>query len=724
VRDLKKPFMVRDLVLLGGGHSHIQVLKSFGMKQLPGVRLTVISKDYLTPYSGMLPGHISRYFNHDSVHIDLHTLAKFAGARLIHSEAVGLDLTNGRVCLADHPDLRFDLLSINIGGVSSFAGSKGIPVKPIGGFLEHLNSLKDKDVVNGGIVVVGGGLGGIELVLSLRARFGADTSITLVNDKDTWDFRENFKKKLKIEYERANIKLVMGFRAVGFDGTELYDVSGRTLKAKYVFWTTGVAGPSWIKESGLAVSDDGFLLVDRDLRSVSHPHVFGSGDIADVLEQERPKSGVFAVRQGKILDENLRRSLTGRPLKKFRAQRRFLQLIGTGDGRAIALRGGWVASGRWVWHWKTWIDRKFIRAFSAIPGPAMEVKYADVPSVFAEEMPEQIRCGGCGSKIGSYPLEQALERLPAQPKSSVIKGIGDDAAVIKTPDEQTVLTIDGFRGFLSDPYRFGRITAHHALNDVLAMGAHGVSALAFAAIPLMSDIMMEDDLYQLLKGVVDILNLHGVSLVGGHSSESQELFLSLTITGKLTEHAWYKDRLAPGQSLILTKAIGTGVLLAGDMRGVVGSRAFQRAISSMDKSNAGTVAIFREFGASAATDVSGFGLTGHLLEMLRASDVGVRLHINSVPLLPTVEQLMSEGIMSSLQSQNERSLSDFQVEGLKKKDPRILLLADPQTSGGLLVSVPTPSAQKCIEALHRDGFYSASIIGETTSAEDGMRIFL
>ncbi|MFP6814174.1 MAG: selenide, water dikinase SelD, partial [Pseudomonadales bacterium] len=563
------------------------------------------------------------------------------------------------------------------------------------------------------VVLVGGGAGGVELALALRRGLRADVSITVVTEELLPGHSRGVVRRLDAALRAAAVELVTDFHAIKNQAGFVTADDGRQIAADYVFWVTGVSAPQWPSAAGLATDANGFIEVDRCLRSTSHSQVFAAGDVACLVDQPRAKSGVFAVREGPVLTRNLRRCLLDRPLVPFRAQKRFLSLIGTGDGRAVASRSVFVAHGRWVWHWKDWIDRRFMAHFNELP--EMPVAQWKLPASLRADAPDPMRCGGCGAKLGANPLQRVLGRLPAQNFSQVVLGIGDDAAVIRSSGGDVVLTVDGFRSLVSDPYLFGRITAHHALNDVLAMGATGTAALALATVPLMSETLMEEDLYQLLRGAVDVLNAHGVPLVGGHSAEGVEMSLGLTVTGAIELPTLTKSGLRPGDHLLVTKPLGTGAIMAGQMRGKVASDVLALALESMDTSNAGALEVLREHGVTAATDVSGFGLLGHLGEMLRASKTGVEIDLNSVPVFSGALDLLTGGIASSLQENNEMVLQDFSLNGCDASDSRVRVLVDPQTSGGLLASVPSQRGADCLNALRAKGYSDAALIGRVAA---------
>lgn len=718
MRDPVPP--VVDLVLVGGGHSHVQVLRSLGMRPLPGVRVTIISREVFTPYSGMLPGHVAGYYSERDIHIDLGPLARFAGARLLAAEVTALDLDEQRIDLEGYPGVRFDVVSINTGAVPQVLGDCGVAVKPIGQFLPRWREVVEQVVPGQRISLVGGGAGGVELAMAMRRALGPKVHLSLVTETLLAGHGEATVTRLRDALRRHTIDVLEGFRveaAAGNDqGQELVAEDGRRQRSDRLFWVTGVEAPKWLERAGLSTDAGGFVRVDRHLRSLSHPQVFAAGDVAALEGQARPKSGVYAVRQGPVLTANLRRSVLGGRLAPYRAQRRVLAIIGTADGRAVASRGRWSAAGRWVWWWKDWIDRRFMKRFQALPEMTDE---PHTPRALRDRLPETMRCGGCGAKLGADPLRRVLARLPDQrsleARQGVLLGIGDDAAVLRNSGAgNLVLTVDGFRSLLDDAYVFGRITAHHSLNDVIAMGAQGVAALAMASVPLMADAMMEEELYLLLKGAVDVLNDHGVPLVGGHSAEGGELSLALSITGAEQGEGLRKGGLRPGHVLLVTKPLGTGALLAAHMRGRLASDELAAAVASMDQSNAPALEILRNHQVSALTDVSGFGLLGHLGEMLRAGAVGATVCAGAVPLLSGARRTVADGIVSSLQSNNEGVFVDFALAAGVDQDERVRLLVDPQTSGGLLAGVPAPLAESCLAALRAAGYRHAAAIGTAT----------
>ena len=500
-----------------------------------------------------------------------------------------------------------------------------------------------------------------------------------------------------------------------------------TVAVDEILWVTQAGAAPWLRQAGLDVDAAGFMCVDDTLQSTSHPGVFGAGDVAAVVNHPREKAGVFAVRQGRPLAANLRHVLLGRSPRPFRPQRRFLTLVSTGGRHAVGSRGPWSFEGAVIWRWKDWIDRRFMARFRDLPTMAASSTPAVAPGLASAEVLEEIstaamRCGGCGSKVGAMPLDRVLDRLQPVARDDVLVGLDapDDAAVVTVPPGKALVrTVDAFRAIVNDPYVFGQITANHCLGDIFAMGAEAQTALAIATVPFELEGKVEDTLVQLLGGAVEVLNEAGAALIGGHTSEGAELALGLSLTGLVDPGAVLrKTGLRPGDRLVLTKAIGTGTLFAAEMRMRAKGRWVAGAIEAMRQSSRAAATVLRTYGATACTDVTGFGLLGHLVEMTRASGVGVRLALAAVPVLDGALETSAAGLLSSLHPHNvrlRRAVADVESVAL---DPRYLLLFDPQTAGGLLAGLPGESADACVAALRAEGYTQAAVIGRVAPGED------
>ncbi len=375
----------KDLLLVGGGHSHVTVLKEFGSRPMAGVRLTVVSREELTPYSGMLPGLVAGHYQFHETHIDLGPLGQFAGARLLHDEVVRLDLAAKTAFCRTNPPLSYDVLSIDIGSTPDMtevpgAAETAIPVKPISNFMERWERLKARVLAASGTVrigVVGAGAGGVELTLAIQ--YALQQMLDRKQAAPRLEFHLfNSTHILPTHNEkvRARFRRVLAERKVNVHaGSPVTEVgsgwlrlrNGARFALEEILWVTQARAAPWLKEAGLATDTRGFIQVADTLESVSHPGVFAAGDVAAMVNHPREKAGVFAVRQGKPLEENLRCALRGEPLQPFIPQKKFLGLISTGDKYAIASRSNWSLEGRTVWTIKDWIDRRFIEKYQIPP---------------------------------------------------------------------------------------------------------------------------------------------------------------------------------------------------------------------------------------------------------------------------------------------------------------------------------------------------------------------
>ncbi len=333
---------MKRLLLLGGGHAHALVLRELRNKPLPGVEVTLATEFPVHTYSGMLPGLIAGHYQESGLQIDLARLARESGAILVLDRAAALDPNRRSVHLESGAKLPYDLLSLNLGSVPAGA-PPGLGAKPFETFIARWNSegMKAKR-----IAVVGGGAAGVELAMAMRHR-RPDASVVLVSDKLAFSGR--LEERIRAALSRCGVDLRLGESKAD---------------AEFTVWATGPASQPWLRQSGVAVDEQGFVFVNASLRS-SDPVVFAAGDSATIKESPHPKSGVFAVRHAPVLLENLRRTLAGEELRTYEPQQKYLALISCGGKYAIASRGDWTAEGAWVWWWKDWLDRRWVARFSS-----------------------------------------------------------------------------------------------------------------------------------------------------------------------------------------------------------------------------------------------------------------------------------------------------------------------------------------------------------------------
>lgn len=360
------------LVLVGGGHAHLLVLRALGRVAEQGMAVTVVTPSRYSTYSGMVPGALAGLYRLPDAQVDVAALAGRAGAACVIAAVVALDATRRALRLSDGTELPYDFASFNIGSESppapADADAPVVRLKPIDEAIRRLDAALCAATPPNRIVVVGGGAGGTEIAFALAARRqrGAASTLTLCDSEDRPVIERGSRTAAVVE--RALGRHEIGFRGgvraehIGTAGVGL--TGGTTLPADLVVWATGAGRTRVFADAALSVDRRGALLVDATLRSPAHPELFAAGDCAALLTHPAlPKAGVYAVRQAPVLAHNLRAAVRGAPLGAYRPQRRFLALLNTCDQRAVLSYGGAAWHGRAAWWLKDWIDRRFVAQF-------------------------------------------------------------------------------------------------------------------------------------------------------------------------------------------------------------------------------------------------------------------------------------------------------------------------------------------------------------------------
>lgn len=709
----------RHLVLVGGGHAHIHVLKSFAMRPERGLRLTLITPHPYATYSGMVPGVLSAQYELSEAQIDLRSLAARANSAFVGDRVMQVDPRARLLFLQDRPPVSYDLLSFDIGSMPTnqeriLPGANVVRVKPIEEAAVAIEQAFAQPAPETGrrIVVVGAGAGGVEIAFGLAARLrGEGKGGVIVCDREVQPLTGRGPRTAKIVEEtlrKKGVAFVGGVEVATVDADGVHLTDGRLLEADLAVWATGARGPALFSKSLLPMDERGCLRVGDDLRQLQFPEIFAAGDCASLISHPNlAKAGVYAVRQGPVLAANLRRAVRGSTrLRTFRPQRQFLSLLNTGDGRAILSWGQLALRHRVFWSLKDFIDRRFVRRFGR-------------PALAAAAMKEEpMVCGGCAAKVSADVLERVLSQLEVTPTEAVIVGLeeGDDAAVFAhPPGTLAVATVDAFPSFTDDLYLVGQVAATNAASDLYAMGAEGCAAIALVCLPHRGDRDDEERLAQFMRGAIKQLEQMNIPLVGGHTLAGEQTIMGFSM------HGWVKpgdllrkEGARAGDRIVLTKPLGTGVILAAARAGVAAAEWVEGAHAWMVHSNGPAMRLLRDHGVRACTDVTGFGLGGHLTEILRASEVGARLYGSRIPALRGVQQLLDANWRSSAHANNERSLR--RSHRANPDTPALPLCFDPQTSGGLLAAVPQESVDDlcAVAAEAGETFY---VIGEFIPGE-------
>src|SRR5262245_24412984 len=729
-----------DLVLVGGGHAHVQVLRRWMMAPLSGVRLTLVTDHSAAVYSGMVPGFVAGDYAAHEIEIDVVPLARRAGARIVLAAATAIDPRAKRIAIEGRPPISYDVASIDVGSTVrglDLAGVRAhaLATRPIRALVDRVDAAvaaaRARTDGRLRIVVVGGGAAGVELACTLDARLrtaGVDRALMLLTDATSVlpDAPRSVAARAAGVLRQRSIALRTEAPVHAVETGAIVLATGR-VEADLVIWATGAAPPALLAASPLPRDERGFVRVASTLEVIDQKGLFAAGDCATLVDAPWvPKSGVYAVREGPVLDANLRATLVGGPLRSYRPQRSFLRLLNLGGREALGTKLRATVGGRWVWRWKDRIDRRFVRRFQVLTPHGLPAP--DFPSPEGMDDPT-MRCGGCAAKLAAPALVRTLGRLtPGPADDTVLAGLDapDDAAAVRLRDGAVQLaTIDAFRAFTDDPWLVGKVAAINALSDVYAKGGSPRHALALVTVPEGERDGGEECLHQTLGGIRAALDPLGVTLVGGHTTAGPELFVGLAISGDLAG----PDAMArvagaePGDLLILTKPLGTGLVLAADPLGLAAGRWVEETIATMLRPNRDAAGVLHAHGVHACTDVSGFGLAGHLHNLLRASRVSATIALDRLPLLAGARVLLGTTVRSTYHAQNALPHVALQLDSSAAASPLRDILLDPQTSGGLLAAVPPTRAEAAVAALHAAGDVTAAIIGriDSTSASGTIR---
>ena len=679
--------------------------------------ITLVSRCGFGLYSGMVPGLVAGIYQRDQCSIDLRRLCRQAGVRFVQAEIAGLETGARLLRLLGRPPLVYEFLSLDVGAVTD-RGQAFAPmaVKPLEPFLAWCERLEPGRRLR----LRGGGAAAVELALALRRR-GFDIALLLRGDS-----------------------LHLGSAAANRAGERLLRRAGVALEphaaphAPADLLCTGSRAPDWLAAAGLPVDTaSGRVLSEADLSVCGRSDLFVSGDCGLMAADPRPPSGVWAVRAAPVLAENLRRRLHDptTPLRRWRPQRRALQLLADGSS-AVSLRPGGATSGfaalaLWgpfscgpstaLGRWKDRIDRRFIQRLGTM---------ADGSKATAAPSPPEaaMACRGCAAKLAAAPLAAALARLaPEEPAPAA-----EDAVPVGRSQEGALLlqSVDGFPALVEDPWLNARLTTLHACSDLWACGARVASVQALVTVPQAAPPLQEELLYQSLAGVRSVLDPLGAQLIGGHTLEARDgagHSLALTVQGPvLLADPWPKGPLRSGDALLLSRPLGSGVLLAAAMAAAAEPADLDALLMGLQGCQQPLVDLLAAHGCHACTDITGFGLLGHLGEMVALSPgLRVRLEAPLIPAWPGALELLRRGFASTLAPANARALALLQGP-IQLMDPsgegpgeplagtlaaaRRDLLLDPQTCGPLLAALPAERAPAALDALRAAGFPEAALI--------------
>jgi len=700
----------RHIVLLGVGHTNAHVVRMWAMNPLLDTDLTCVSDSAVTTYSGFLPAVLAGQLPPEAMEIDLVRLCAAAGARLITDRVTGLDRGRKQLLFTERPPVKYDVLSVGIGSVPLMP-DKGadapslVTIKPMRSFIDRLTKVvrqckKGTEPLQ--VTVVGGGAAGVEMTQCLPERLRLLTSsefrITLVSHSAELlpECAPPTVQRVQRSIKERNHTVLNNSTVTQISEGCVKLQNGSVLPADIVIWATAAAAPHLLSECDLPKDDRGFLLTNETLQSIDDGSVFAVGDTGTIPSANIPKAGVYAVRQGPILWDNIQRQLAGRSLIPYEPQKSFLKLLNMGDGTAVGEWRGFSFSGRWVMKLKRHIDQRFMD------------KYQRLPDEMA--MPDDMPCRGCGCKLGGDVLEAALET-----ESETTR---DDATVIKVGSDDftqndVLVTTDFFSAPFSDSWLTGRVAAIHSASDLYAMGAAPFAAEAIVVLPDGDQSTQQQILSDFQAGASYEFERMGAAITGGHTITGPRWEVGFTVFGRATGSKLFrKQGLAAGDRLFLTKPLGSGVLMAALMRGKCPHSDYQAMIDTMLCGNQASAQIAVDSGVTCGTDVTGFGLLGHLQEML-TDKVRAVLQLGAIPLMPGAHRATEQGIASSLLPANQCYLKGVYSGRAASLD----LLLDPQTCGGLLLAVPAAKTPDFLRRFAEQDLSPPAEIGEVQPME-------
>ena len=677
-------------MLIGGGHANVQVLEKLCSNRIKGLHTILISEHYEATYSGMTPGYINRDFIKDEISIDLQRLCFNAEATFVKDKVINLNSNKQILELQTSPPINYDLLSINTGSISITKNinieknSKCFFVKPISSLIKNLKHI-DQIVKNkkSKIAIIGGGVASYELAFSLKRRYENPIDIVILGKKILEEKNLNQKTitNLRSISKNLGIKEISG-EVISISETYLTLKNGEKIDYDLSLLSTGANIETWLSNSNLKKDKNGFVTVDDHLLSVDDKKIFITGDACSIGNKARAKSGVMAVRQGEILKENIFLKLNCKPLIKFKPQKNWLYLIGTYKKYALLNYFFLSFHNQWCWKLKVWIDKRFIGRFKFSHGQNMNKKNIELKNSNKTKM----YCQGCGSKVSKNTL------------TSYIRKINDnidlnDSSVVEMKTLKILQTIDHIKLFSSlNPFDFGKISYLHSQNDILSSGGLVKSLSVSVGVPFSENSVEKFYLEYFMEGIKYEADKDKCLISSGHSYQSKESGITLTLNGEIESNS-SKHSARNGDLIYLSKPLGTGYLLAAYFNNSekLSSKDFENIINNLKRGNLFTVNSARNSGSKAMTDISGFGLSSHLIDICLSSNLSSELSLNQDILINSNLDLLKKYQSTSFKSNQKASGKYIKISD---NHPLKNILFDPQTNGPILIAIEKQNQRK------------------------------
>ena len=673
----------KQLVLLGGGHANIQVLKKLCMNKYHGLHTILINNEYEATYSGLTPSFIQNQINKNEILIDLQRLCFNAGAIFIKDIIISLDTNLKIINLKNHPSISYDILSINTGSISNKSNiqfhKEAIVffVKPISFLVNQLEKIDELVQIKNSLTVIGSGIAGYEICFALKQRYQDEIEINLVKSSNIKEKNINRFSRKKI----AEISKTLGIIerkgvAEKITNNEIILSNGDKFLSDINLISTGASMPEWLKKTSLEKDEKKFLLTNEYLQSSKYKDIFISGDLASVINYIRPKSGVMAVRHGEVLKNNIFRKIQNKNLIKFKPQKNWLYIINTSKNKALLNYFFFSFHSEWCLKLKLFIDRAFMKRFEF---PNKRLMKKNIYYLNNSEKIHKMYCQGCGSKVSKNNLVDFLHKENDNLELS-------DSTQISFQSSSILQTIDHIKLFSSfNPYDFGIISYLHSQNDILAAGGEVISFSVSIGLPYSEKKIEKFYLEYFMKGIQSQSNIDKSIRASGHSYQTNEPGITINMNGEIV-HQSKKNQAVEGDLIYLSKPLGTGYLLASYFENSNQLNVEDLKVLKywLKKGNLQVVNIARKFGSKIMTDISGFGLASHLSDICRASKVSAEINLINTLLINDNLELLNKYKSTGFENNYQSSSLNVEVKGKQILEN---ILYDPQTNGPMLFSI-------------------------------------
>ena len=718
---MRQTYLSKQLVLIGGGHANVQVLRKLCMSEYMGLNIILISEDYKAIYSGMTPGYIKKFYSLEDISIDLQRLCFNAGATFIKDKVINLDTENQKIYLKDNPSVSFDILSINSGSISNNRITnlnnepKIISVKPISSLIANLSHI-DSLVENSSrkkVSIVGGGVAAFELSFALYKRYNGNISLNIISSTLLAEKNLNIStiNRLKKIAKNLGINLIYN-QVITINNSEIALDNEDKIQSDCVLLSTGASLPDWLEKSDLEKTEN-FIAVNHQLQSLNHINIFVTGDAATIKNYKRPKSGVMAVRQGESLKENLFLFLLKKQLKKFKPQNNWLYLIGTHKNSAVLNYFNFSFSGNWCWQLKKIIDLNFMRKFSFSEQNDMNKKIYNLNNLKDDTL--KMYCQGCGSKVSKNTLINFLSNQNNNKELS-------DSTEIKFEQSAVLQTIDHIKLFKSiNPYDFGIISYLHSQNDILSAGGSVHSLSVSIGVPFSENLVESFYLEYFMRGIQIEASKDDAYLAAGHSYQTEEPAVTITMNGSIKQQS--KKYLAnEGNLIYLSKPLGSGYLLAAYFQNsqLLSISDFEKLLKYLKTSNDSAAKSGFSYGSQLMTDISGFGLASHLGDICQSSNLSAQINLKNEILINNKLEILKNYESSGYKN---NYLSSFDSIDIKENHSLIKIIFDPQTNGPLLMAIDKEKKNEFEEDFKEKCLSQPLLIGEFIKQKEKLIYF-